>query len=248
IAEFFHACDVLILEGYGLTETSAAAFVNRPSRYAFGSVGQPLPGTEVKLAPEDGEILLRSPGVMNGYHNLADQTAEALTPDGWLRTGDIGEIDGNGFLRITDRKKDLIKTSGGKYIAPQAIEGKLKAQCPYISQVIVHGDKRNFVTALVTLDEEATMKWARDQGMNGVTYGELVKTDKVVKLLSPYFDQVNKTLAKYETVKQFSVLPRDLSVEDGELTPSLKVKRKVVEKKYAGLLDKMYEGSVADMG
>ncbi|HMG56703.1 MAG TPA: long-chain fatty acid--CoA ligase, partial [Kofleriaceae bacterium] len=186
IAEFFHACDVLILEGYGLTETSAAAFVNRPSRYAFGSVGQPLPGTEVKLAPEDGEILLRSPGVMNGYHNLADQTAEALTPDGWLRTGDIGEIDGNGFLRITDRKKDLIKTSGGKYIAPQAIEGKLKAQCPYISQVIVHGDKRNFVTALVTLDEETTMNWAKDHGMNGKPYSEVVKTDQVKQLLAPY--------------------------------------------------------------
>ncbi|HSS02321.1 MAG TPA: long-chain fatty acid--CoA ligase, partial [Kofleriaceae bacterium] len=247
IAEFFHACGILILEGYGLTETSAASFVNRPTRFAFGSVGIPVPGTEVKLAPEDGEILLRSPGVMNGYHNLPDQTAEALTADGWLRTGDIGELDGDGVLRITDRKKDMIKTSGGKYIAPQAIEGKLKAHCPYISQVIVHGDKRNFVTALVTLDEETTMQWAKGNGMNGKPYGEVVKTDEVKKLLSPYFDQVNKTLAKYETVKQFAILPRDLSVEDGELTPSLKVKRKVVEKKYAGLLDKMYEGSVADM-
>jgi long-chain acyl-CoA synthetase len=247
IAEFFHACGILILEGYGLTETSAAAFVNRPTRYAFGSVGVALPGTEMKLAPEDGEILIRSPGVMNGYHNLPDQTAEALTADGWLRTGDIGEIDGDGFLRITDRKKDLIKTSGGKYIAPQAIEGKLKAQCPFISQVIVHGDKRNFVTALVSLDEEATMVWARDHGMNGKPYGEVVGTEQVKQLLAPYFDQVNKSLAKYETVKQFAVLPRDLSVDEGELTPSLKVKRKVVEKKYAALLDKMYEGSVADM-
>jgi len=248
IAEFFHACGILILEGYGLTETSAAAFVNRPNKFAFGSVGGALPGTEVKLAPEDGEILIRSPGVMNGYHNLPDQTAEALTSDGWLRTGDIGELDGNGFLRITDRKKDLIKTSGGKYIAPQAIEGKLKANCPYISQVVVHGDKRNFVTALVSLDEEATMKWARDHGMNGKAYAEVVGTDQVKQLLAPYFDQVNKTLAKYETVKQFAILPRDLSVDDGELTPSLKVKRKVVEKKYAGLLDKMYQGSMADMG
>ncbi|TMQ17528.1 MAG: long-chain fatty acid--CoA ligase [Deltaproteobacteria bacterium] len=247
IAEFFHACGVLILEGYGLTETSAAAFVNRPERYAFGTVGVALPGTEVKIAPEDGEILLRSPGVMNGYHNLPDQTAEALTPDGWLRTGDIGELDAGGFLRITDRKKDLIKTSGGKYIAPQAIEGKLKAQCPYISQVIVHGDKRNFVTALVTLDEEATMKWATDHGMNGQPYAEIVRTEAARQLLAPYFDQVNKTLAKYESVKQFAILPRDLSVDTGELTPSLKVKRKVVEKNYAAVLDKMYEGSVADM-
>jgi long-chain acyl-CoA synthetase len=248
IAEFFHACGVLILEGYGLTETSGLAFCNRPTRFAFGSVGISVPGTEIRIAPEDGEILLRSPGVMNGYHNLPDQTAEALTPHGWLRTGDIGEIDGDGFLRVTDRKKDLIKTSGGKYIAPQSIEGKLKAVCPYISQVIIHGDRRNFVTALVSLDEEATMKWARDQGLGGKPYGEVVKTDQVKQLLAPYFDQVNKTLAKYETVKQFAILPRDLSIDEGELTPSLKVKRKVVEKRYAALLDKMYEGAVADMG
>ncbi|HEX5060407.1 MAG TPA: long-chain fatty acid--CoA ligase [Kofleriaceae bacterium] len=248
IAEFFHACGILILEGYGLTESSAASFVNRSSKYAFGSVGMPMPGTELKIAPEDGEILIRSPGVMQGYHNLPDATAETLTPDGWLKTGDIGEVDQRGFLRITDRKKDLIKTSGGKYIAPQSIEGKLKATCPYISQVIVHGDKRNFVTALVTLDEEATMKWAKEHGFNGQGYTEVVQAPEVKKLLDPYFAEVNKTLAKYESIKQFAILPKDLSVDEGELTPSLKVKRKVVEKKYATLLDKMYEGSVADMG
>jgi long-chain acyl-CoA synthetase len=247
IAEFFHACGVLILEGYGLTESSAASFVNRPAKYAFGSVGFPMPGTELKLAPEDSEILMRSPGIMQGYHNLPDATAETLTPDGWLKTGDIGEVDSDGFLRITDRKKDLIKTSGGKYIAPQSIEGKLKATCPYISQVIVHGDKRNFVTALVTLDEEATMKWAHEHGFNGKPYSEVVVTPEAKKLLDPYFAEVNKSLAKYETVKQFAILPKDLTIDDGELTPSLKVKRKVVEKKYATLLDKMYEGSVADM-
>jgi long-chain acyl-CoA synthetase len=245
IAEFFHACDILILEGYGLTESSAASFVNRPTKYAFGTVGVPMPGTELKLAPEDGEILMKSPGIMQGYHNLPEQTAEALTDDKWLRTGDIGEIDEHGFLRITDRKKDLIKTSGGKYIAPQHIEGKLKAGCPYLSQVIVHGDKRNFVTALVTLDEESAMKWATAQGLNGKTYTEVVQLPEVKAMLSPYFEEVNKTLAKYETVKQFQILPKDLSVDEGELTPSLKVKRKVVEKKYATLLDKMYEGAVA---
>jgi long-chain acyl-CoA synthetase len=248
IAEFFHACGIQILEGYGLTETSAASFINRPNKYAFGSVGFPMPGTDCKLAPEDGEILLRSPGVMQGYHNLPEATAEALTNDGWLRTGDIGEVDPDGFLRITDRKKDLIKTSGGKYIAPQSIEGKLKATCPYISQVIIHGDKRNFVTALVTLDEDATMKWAKDHGMNGKAYPDVVQTPEAKQLLEPFFAEVNKTLAKYETVKQFAILPKDLSVDEGELTPSLKVKRKVVEKKYATMLDKMYEGSVADMG
>ena len=245
IAEFFHACGILILEGYGLTETSAASFVNRPGSFAFGTVGMPLSGTEVKIAPEDGEILIKSPAVMQGYHKLPDQTAETLTADSWLRTGDIGELDKNGNLKITDRKKDLIKTSGGKYIAPQAIEGKLKATCPYLSQVIVHGDKRNFVTALVTLDEEAIMKWAGDNGLAGKPYGDVVKSSEAKQLLAPYFDQVNKTLAKYETVKQFAILPSDLSIDQGELTPSLKVKRKVVEKKYAAMLDKMYEGSVA---
>src|SRR6185369_5409760 len=159
----------------------------------FGSVGLPLAGTEIKLAPEDSEILIKSPAVMQGYHNLPDQTAEALTPDGWLRTGDIGEIDASGFLRITDRKKDLIKTSGGKYIAPQAIEGKLKATCPYVSQVIVHGDKRNFVTALVTLDEETIMKWARERGLQK-SYTEVVTSAEVRQLLTPYFDEVNRGL------------------------------------------------------
>ncbi len=247
IAEFFHAANILILEGYGLTETSAASFVNRPTRYSFGSVGLPMPGTELKLAPEDGEILLKSPGVMNGYHNLPEQTAEALAGDGWLRTGDIGEIDERGFLRITDRKKDLIKTSGGKYIAPQAIEGKLKSTCPYISQVLVHGDKRNFVTALITLDKEAIMKWAEGHGMGAKEYSEVVQSAEVKQLIAPYVDEVNRSLAKYETVKQFQILPKDLDVEAGELTPSLKVRRKVVEKKYAELLDRMYEGSVAEL-
>ena len=247
IAEFFHACNILILEGYGLTESSAASFVNRPSKYAFGSVGVPMPGTQMKLAKEDDEILMKSPGIMQGYHNLPDQTAEALTEDGWLRTGDIGKVDEHGFLRITDRKKDLFKTSGGKYIAPQHIEGKLKATCPFISQVVVHGYQRNFVTALVTLDEESTMKWANAQGLNGKTYSDVVQMGETKALLSPFFDEVNKSLEKWETVKQFAILPKDLSIDAGELTPSLKVKRKVVETKYAGLLDKMYEGSVAEM-
>jgi len=239
IAEFFHACGILILEGYGLTETSASGFVNRPGRYSFGSVGLAIPGTECKLAPEDSEILIKSPAVMNGYHNLPDATAEALTPDGWLRTGDIGEIDAQGFLRITDRKKDLIKTSGGKYIAPQHIEGRLKSTCPFVSQVVVHGDKRNYVTALVALDEDAIMKWAAAQGVAG-TYAEVVQRPETKAMITPFIDAVNKTLASYETVKKFDILPMDLTVDSGDLTPSLKVKRKVVEKKYAAILDKMY--------
>ncbi|KAB2902190.1 MAG: long-chain fatty acid--CoA ligase [Kofleriaceae bacterium] len=246
IAEFFHACGILIVEGYGLTESSAASFVNRASKFRFGTVGVPLPGCEVKLAPEDNEILLKSPGVMRGYHNLPEETAQTLTPDGWLRTGDIGEVDDGGFLRITDRKKDLIKTSGGKYIAPQHIEGKIKATCPYVSQAIVHGDKRNFVTALVTLDEESIKKWAESGPLAGKSYAEIAAAPETTALVQTYIDQVNAELAKYETIKKFSILPRDLTVEEGELTPSLKVKRKAVEKKYIELLDGMYKGALAD--
>jgi long-chain acyl-CoA synthetase len=246
IAEFFHACGILILEGYGLTETSAASFVNRPTRFSFGTVGLPLPGTELQIDPADGEILIKSPGVMRGYHDLPEQTAEVLH-DGWLRTGDIGEVDPSGFLRITDRKKDLIKTSGGKYIAPQAIEGKLKALCPYVSQVIVHGDRRNFVTALITLDEESMRPWAAEHGLAGKSYAEVVASPQAHALIEPFIGQLNQSLARYETVKKFAILPHDLTIEDGELTPSLKVKRKAVEKKYAGVLDGMYEGALAGM-
>jgi long-chain acyl-CoA synthetase len=245
IAEFFHACGILILEGYGLTETSAGSFVNRLTKYRFGTVGFPLPGTDVKLAPEDGEILIKSPGVMRGYHNLPEQTAEVLQ-DGWLRTGDIGEVDKDGFLRITDRKKDLIKTSGGKYVAPQHIEGKLKAACPFVSQVIVHGDRRNFCSALITLDEEALKAWAGQHGQGGKSYPDLVKSPEVNKLMEGYIAELNKGLSRWETVKKFAILPKDLTVEEGDLTPSLKVKRKAVEKKYMKVLDGMYEGAMAD--
>ena len=246
IAEFFHACGILIVEGYGLTESSAASFVNRSGKYRFGTVGVPMPGTEVKLAPEDGEILLKSPGIMRGYHNLADETAKTLTPDGWLRTGDIGEIDDDGFLRITDRKKDLIKTSGGKYVAPQHIEGKIKSKCPYVSNVVVHGERRNFCSALITLDEESIKAWAKNHGLENKSYGELAASDEVRQLIQGYIDDVNNELQKWETVKKFELLPRDLTVEEGELTPSLKVKRKAVEKKYGELLDGMYKGALAD--
>jgi long-chain acyl-CoA synthetase len=239
IAEFFHAADILILEGYGLTETSAASFVNRPDAFRFGTVGHPVPGTDVKIA-DDGEILIGGPGVMRGYHNLPEQTAEVLD-DGWLKTGDIGEFDADGFLKITDRKKDLIKTSGGKYVAPQLIESKLKSLCPYVSQVVVHGDKRKYVTALIALDEENLRAWADDNGMNGASYADLADSDKVKDMIQPYIEELNSGLARYETVKKFALLPSDLSVEEGELTPSLKVKRKVVEKKYMGVLDGLYE-------
>ena len=237
LAEFFHGAGVLILEGYGLTESSAASFVNRPDHYKFGTVGPPLPGTEVKIEA-DGEIFIKSRGIMRGYHNLPEATEEAL--DGrWLRTGDIGEIDADGFLKITDRKKDLIKTSGGKYVAPQMIEGLLKANCPYVSQVVVHGDNRNYVTAIITLDEESLKGWAAGHGLNG-GHAQLSERPEVRELVKSYLDPINATLPSYATVKKFAILPTDLTVEGGELTTSLKVKRKVVETKYKPVLDCLY--------
>jgi long-chain acyl-CoA synthetase len=246
LAEFFHAAGILILEGYGLTETSAASFVNRVDKYKFGTVGVPVDGTEVKIAPEDGEILIKSRGVMRGYHNLPEATAEALAPGGWLRTGDIGEVTPDGFLRITDRKKDLIKTSGGKYVAPQTIEGKLKAICPYVSQVVVHGNNRNFCSALITLDEESIKKWAREEGgLGDLSYAQLAGHPQVAALIQKSIDEMNQGLGKHETIKKFAILPQDLTQEAGDLTPSLKVKRKAVEAKYKDVLDGFYTGAVA---
>ncbi|MHB8417370.1 MAG: AMP-dependent synthetase/ligase [Myxococcales bacterium] len=244
MAEFFHAAGILILEGYGLTESSAASFINVPGRTRFGTVGLPLPGTLVKLAPEDGEILLRGRGVMRGYKGLPEETAAALTADGWLRTGDIGELDADGFLRITDRKKDLIKTSGGKYVAPQFLEGKLKALSPWIDQVLVHGNNRNFCSALVTLDEEAIGRWAKEHGA-GPSLAALAGDERVRALVKPAFDALNRELPSYSTIKKFAILPAALTIEAGELTPSLKVKRKVVEAKYQAVLDGFYAGAAA---
>ena len=246
VHQFFDAANILILEGYGLTETSAASFVNLPNKFRIGTVGPPLPGTEVKIAAEDGEILIRGRGVMRGYHGLKEQTAETLRPDGWLNTGDIGEYV-DGFLRITDRKKDLIKTSGGKYVAPQATEGKLKATCPLLSQVVVHGNNRQFCSAMVSLEPEAAKKWAADNGLGALSYEELTKNDAMKAAIQSSFDQLNASLARYEQIKKFAILPKDLTVEDGDLTPTLKLKRKAVETKYKELLDSFYVGAVADV-
>jgi long-chain acyl-CoA synthetase len=246
VHEFFDAANILIMEGYGLTETSAASFVNLPTRFRIGTVGPALPGTEVKIAPEDGEILIRGRGVMRGYHGLKEQTAETLTADGWLHTGDIGEIS-DGFLRITDRKKDLIKTSGGKYVAPQALEGKLKALCPLVSQAVVHGNNRQFCSLLVSLDPEAAKKWATDNGFASLSYEEIAKHEKMTQAMQGFVDQLNSGLARYESIKKFAILPAELTVDAGDLTPTLKLKRKAVEAKYKALLDGFYVGSVADV-
>ncbi|HEU4514507.1 MAG TPA: AMP-dependent synthetase/ligase [Nocardioidaceae bacterium] len=238
VAEWFHVAGILILEGYGLTETSAGSFVNRPDNYKFGSVGLVFDGSEVKIAG-DGEVLIKGPGVMDGYHNLPEQTAETLQ-DGWLHTGDIGELDANGFLKITDRKKDLFKTSGGKYIAPSSIESQFKAICPYASQFLVHGNDRNYCVALITLDPDAMADWATHNGMEGASYAEIVSSQPVHDMVEGYVDTLNKRLNRWETIKKWILLDHDLSVESGELTPSMKVKRKVVEQNYKEQIDALY--------
>jgi long-chain acyl-CoA synthetase len=239
IAEWFHAAGILILEGYGLTETSAGAFVNKPEHYKFGTVGPVFPGSEVKLGEGD-EILIKGPNVMEGYHNLPEETAKALTEDGWLHTGDKGSLDEDGFLTITGRIKDLFKTSGGKYIAPSAVEAKFKAVCPYASQFIVFGSERNYCVALVTLDPDAMAAWAQDNGMAGASYAEVVASGRVQAMVGEYVQELNAHLNRWETIKKWELLDHDLSVESGELTPSMKVKRNVVEDNHRALIDAMY--------
>ncbi|MGW1722837.1 AMP-dependent synthetase/ligase [Streptomyces sp. NPDC002306] len=242
IGYFFAGAGIHVLEGYGLTESSAASFVNPGEAYRTGTVGKPLPGTEVRIA-EDGEILLRGPGIMEGYHGLPDKTAEVLESDGWFHTGDIGELSADGYLRITDRKKDLIKTSGGKYIAPAEVEGQFKAVCPYVSNILVHGADRNFCTALIALDEPSILEWAKENGLAGKSYAEVVAAPATVALVEGYVTELNEGLQRWQTIKKFRLLPRDLDVEHGEITPSLKLKRPVVEREYKHLIDEMYSGS-----
>ncbi|RYP84182.1 long-chain fatty acid--CoA ligase [Nocardioides guangzhouensis] len=239
VAAWFHAAGVLVIEGYGLTETSAGTSIVRLTDPVFGRVGPPINGTEVRLG-SDGEIFVRGPSVMRGYHNRPEETAEVLSEDGWFATGDVGEIDPQGRLRITDRKKDLVKTSGGKYIAPQATEVMFKAACPLASQMVVHAEGRNYATALVALDPEALAQWGRAHGLAGLEYPELTRHPAVRAYVQGCLDQVNARLNRWETIKDFRVLERDLSIEAGELTPSMKVKRKVVETTYRPLLDSMY--------
>lgn len=242
IGRFFYGAGITILEGYGLTETSAGAFLTRPGDVRFGYVGLPLPGTEVRIA-EDGEVMLRGAGVMRGYHNLSGATEAVLTEEGWFATGDIGVLE-NGRLRITDRKKELIKTSGGKYVAPQALESRFKALCPYVSNMIVHGDSRPYCVALMALDQEAITAWAAEKGLGDMGYRALTKDPRVHTLVQEAVDVLNRDLPRHETIKKFEILPNELSVDEGEITPSLKMRRRAIESKYQQKLDGMYGDSL----
>jgi len=239
IAEFFHAAGILILEGYGLTETCPALTFNRPSRFKFGSVGQALSGVELKIAA-DGEILARGPNIATrGYYKQPQATAEVFEATGWFHTGDIGHLDAEGFLYITDRKKDLIVTAGGMNLAPQNIENLLKTD-PFISQALVHGDRRPYPVALITLNPDELTKFAREQGILTTDSAVIVKHPKIVERVGRTVEEKNTQLQSYAKIKKFAILPADFSQEGGELTPTLKVKRKVVAEKYRDVLEDLY--------
>ncbi len=238
ILEFFHACGLHALENYGMTEATGAITVNKTDNYKFGTVGRAGKGVEIKLA-DDGEVLARGDVVFKGYYKDPELTAEALDADGWYHTGDVGVLDEKGFLTITDRKKNIIITAGGKNIAPQNIENMLKRSV-YISQAMVYGDRRPYMTCLITLDNEEIKGFAEKQGLVGADLAQLAENPDVHALIEKEVDEVNQHLARYETIKKFKILPHDFSEEEGELTPTLKVKRKAVIKKYGNLLDAMY--------
>ncbi len=237
IVQFFHAANVLILEGYGLTETTAAITVNTPFNYKFGSVGRPIGDVQIKIA-EDGEILVKSNKVMREYYNRPKDTKEVFT-DGWFHTGDIGEFTDSGDLKITDRKKDLIKTAGGKYVAPQKIEGLLKLQ-PIIAHALIHGDQKKYIVAIVTLEKTVLEQIAKENGIAYTDWTELVDNQVVSDLVRQAIADTNTHLASYESIKKYLVLPTEFTIENGDLTPSLKVKRKHLDKKYQEQIESLY--------
>ena len=239
ILHFFQSIGVNLVEGYGQTEGTGVTCVSRTGRIKFGTVGPPLTGTEVKIA-EDGEILVKSPSVFKGYFKNPEATAETVK-DGWLHSGDVGLIDEDGFLKITDRKKDIIVTAGGKNITPQYIENKLKFS-PYINDAVVIGDRRKFLVSLIMIDEDNVVKYAQDKKIQFSTYKDLTKAPEILKLIQGELDKVNETLSRVEQVKKFTILPKKLYEEDGEITPTMKVKRKYVNEAFKDLIEGMYKG------
>ena len=238
IAEFFDSIGIRIYEGYGLTECTTAATTNTPEHWRFGTVGPALPGFELRIA-DDGELLIRSDTVFGGYYKDPEATADVLGPGGWLRTGDIAEIDPDGFVRITDRKKDIIVTAGGKNIAPQNIENDLKAS-KFISQALVVGDRKPYPAALVTLDAAEIAKWAEARGVAG-DMADLAADARVIELVQGIVDDANRDRSRYEQIKRFSILPRDFTLEQDEVTPTLKLKRRTVMQHFADTVESLYE-------
>jgi long-chain acyl-CoA synthetase len=239
VLKFFNAIGLPLVEGYGQTEGTGVTSVSRKGRLKIGKVGQPLSGVEVKIA-EDGEILVKGPGIFKGYFKNPEATAETLK-DGWLHSGDVGELDADGFLKITDRKKDLIITAGGKNIAPQNIENQLKFSS-YINDAVVIGDRKKYLVALIAIDEENVIKYAQNHKIQFGTYGSLTQAPEIKQLIQTEVDRVNKSLAQVEQVKKFAIIPKKLYEEDGEVTPTMKVKRKSINEAYKDIIEKMYKG------
>ena len=239
VQAWFYSAGLLLVEGYGMTETSAISCFNVPQRPRLGTVGPGIPGTEIRIA-EDGEVLIKGPGVMRGYHNDPERTAEVLV-DGWFHTGDIGVFDADGYLSITDRKKDLMKTSGGKYVAPVKVESVIAATIPYVSQVVAVGDGRKYISVLLTMDRDNLAKWAARKQLSDLSYTELTQHPELRKTLERFVASANTKLERWETVKRFAVLPAEFSVDDGGVTPNMKIRRKVVTDLYADLVDSLYD-------
>jgi long-chain acyl-CoA synthetase len=238
IAEFFHAAGILILEGYGLTETSPVICVNRPNQWKFGTVGPMIPGIEMKIA-EDGEILSRGPHIMQGYFNKPSDTAEAIDPDGWFHTGDIGEVDEEGFLTITDRKKNILVLSNGKNVAPQPIENQLK-QSPYISEIMLLGDQRSIVTALIVPSFDEIKEYAKEQQLETGDMAALLQTQEIQRLIRGEINQYSTDFADFERVRMFTLLEEEFTQESEEMTPTLKLKRQVIMEKHKEAIEQMY--------
>lgn len=238
LAKFFHALGFLILEGYGLTETFAAATVNRPDDFHFGTVGKPIPGIQLKIAP-DGEVMLKGPTIFKEYLNQPEELKKVMTQDGWFLTGDVGELSRDGFLRITDRKKDIIITAGGQNVAPQMIESFLMEN-RFINHCMVYGDKKKYLTAIITLNTETTLEYARKEGLN-ISITDLPDHPKIYELIDSIIKEKNSQLARHETIKKFAILDHDFSEGNGELTPTMKVRRKFTSEKYRDILESLYE-------
>jgi long-chain acyl-CoA synthetase len=238
VLHFFQSIGVNLVEGYGQTEGTGVTCVSRVGKVKFGTVGPPITGTQIKIA-DDGEILVKSPSVFKGYYKNPESTAETIQ-DGWLYSGDVGEIDGDGYLKITDRKKDIIVTAGGKNITPQYIENKLKFS-PYINDAVVIGDQRKFISSLIMIDEDNVVKFAQDNKVQFSTYKDLTQSPEIKKLIQKEVSEVNETLARVEQIKEFAILPKKLYEEDGEVTPTMKVKRSYVNEAFGDLIESMYK-------
>jgi long-chain acyl-CoA synthetase len=244
MAEWYADCGIRIHEGYGLTETSPVVAINTPGEHRIGTVGKPLPNVEVRTSAEDSEIEVRGPSIFQSYWQMPEETRRVFTDDGWFKTGDIGDLDKDGYLSITDRKKDLIKTSGGKFIAPQPIEGHLRANA-LVAHAAVLGDRRNFPSVIVAPHFPLLEGWAHANGVAFQSRGELIAQPKVRALYDGIVADMNTHLARYEKIKKVLLVPDEFSIETGELTPSLKLKRRVLEQKYKTQIDEMYAGPSA---